>query len=214
MAFPTSQAAVFIRDAPRTDRRDSRALDLPLTDVVKGRVPVDMMVPGTALAGRRADLGSGGASARQPVFDQFSFFLRPTGGVKVDVEPYHYGCRNHARGPAVVPGIDHVHPRLLQQHVEPPIWKGPAGRTSSRLEAAKIALKQMLSGLADEGDARVGVIFYVTGRLESEKTGRNFAGNPIMPGRFPDDLRPSEDVELVLPLGRFDQVRGRRPCST
>ena len=75
-----------------------------------------------------------------------------------------------------------------------------------RIEAAKIALKQMLSGLADEGDARVGVIFYghrVGWNLKKpdEVLRQSDYARPI-----PDDLRPSEDVEMVLPLGRFDQV--------
>jgi hypothetical protein len=204
--LPTSQAAVFIRDARGRIEGTSRALDLPLTDVVKGRVPVDMMVSGAALAGRGPILEAV-ALVRGNRFST-NFLLRPTGGVKIDVEPYHYGLPQITLG-----GRSRRRASIMfildcsNSMSEPTDLEGPGGTEQvPRLEAAKIALKQMLSGLADEGDARVGVIFYghrVGWNLKKpdEILRQSDYARPI-----PDDLRPSEDVELVLPLGRFDQV--------
>ena len=204
--LPAGQAAVFVRDAQGRIEGTSRSLDLPLTDVVKGRVPLDLTVPGSALAGRGPILEAV-ALLRGNRFST-NFLLRPTGGVKIDVEPFHYGLpqvtlggRSRRRA-SIIFILD-----CSNSMSEPTDMEGPEGEQKiPRIEAAKIALKQMLSGLADEGDARVGVIFY------GHRVGWNLAkpdqilqqndyARPI-----PDDLRPSEDVELVLPLGRFDQV--------
>ncbi len=204
--LPTSQAAVFIRDSRGRIEGTSRSLDLPLTDLVKGRVPLDLTVPGTALAGRGPILQAV-ALVRGNRFAT-NFLLRPTGGVKVEVDPYHYGLpqvtlggRSRRRA-SIIFILD-----CSNSMSEPTTMEGPEGEQKiPRIEAAKIALKQMLSGLADEGDARVGVIFYghrVGWNLKKadEVLRQSDYARPI-----PDDLRPSEDVEMVLPLGRFDQV--------
>ncbi len=80
------------------------------------------------------------------------------------------------------------------------------GQSMPRLEIAKNALQGMLDQLGAEGASRVGV------RLFGHRVGwsttepvrilrQNTYARPI-----PLDLSPSDDVELILPLGRFDSV--------
>jgi Mg-chelatase subunit ChlD len=75
-----------------------------------------------------------------------------------------------------------------------------------RLEIAKGALNALLEQLAVRADTRVGVRFFghrvgwAKGELAKLMTQTSYSG-PI-----PDDLAPSADVELILPLGRFDSV--------
>lgn len=80
------------------------------------------------------------------------------------------------------------------------------GQSLPRLEIAKNALQGMLDQLGAEGATRVGV------RLFGHRVGwsttepvrilrQNSYARPI-----PPDLSPADDVELVLPLGRFDSV--------
>ncbi|MCY2995263.1 MAG: VWA domain-containing protein, partial [Planctomycetota bacterium] len=80
------------------------------------------------------------------------------------------------------------------------------GQKVPRLEIAKSALQGMLEQLAAQGEARVGV------RLFGHRVGwsttepiralrQTTYARPIPPG-----LSPAEDVELILPLGRFDSV--------
>jgi Mg-chelatase subunit ChlD len=87
--------------------------------------------------------------------------------------------------------------------------RGDASRKTRHL-VALAALKSMLGKLADRGNARVGVVFY----------GHRVAWNASKPTellrqtdyarRFPEELLPLEDVEAVLPLGRFDDRVSKR----
>jgi hypothetical protein len=76
----------------------------------------------------------------------------------------------------------------------------------SRLDVSKGALDAMLEQLAARADTRVGVRFlghrvgWAKGERSQLMTQTDYSG-PI-----PDDLSPAADVELVLPLGRFDSV--------
>ena len=80
------------------------------------------------------------------------------------------------------------------------------GREMQRLEVAKNALQGMLDQLSIQRDVRVGVRFL----------GHRVGWSTTEPVRvlrqtgyahtIPPDLAPGEDVELVLPLGRFDSV--------
>jgi len=84
------------------------------------------------------------------------------------------------------------------------------GSRNTRHQVALAALKSMLGKLAGRGSARVGVVFY----------GHRVAWNASKPTellrqtdyarRFPDELLPLEDVEAVLPLGRFDDRVSKR----
>ena len=204
--LPTGQAVVFIRDAHGRIPGTSRSLDLPLADVVNGRVPIELTVPGTALAGRGPMLEAV-ALVRGNRFST-NFLLRPTGGVKVEVEPYHYGLPQITLG-----GRSRRRASIMfildcsNSMSEPTEMEGPEGdQKIPRLDAAKIALRQMLASLAEEGDARVGLIVYGHRVGWNLKKPEEILRQTDYARPIPDDLRPSEDVELVLPLGRFDQV--------
>ena len=75
-----------------------------------------------------------------------------------------------------------------------------------RLDVARGALNALLEQLAIRADTRVGVRLFghragwAKGESSKLVTQTDYAG-PI-----PDDLAPAADVELVLPLGRFDSV--------
>ncbi|MEX0820038.1 MAG: vWA domain-containing protein, partial [Pirellulaceae bacterium] len=80
------------------------------------------------------------------------------------------------------------------------------GNQLPRLELAKGALRGLLGELEQRTDTRVGVRFYGH-RIGWTKTEPVQAlAQTEYAGEIPDDLSPSEDVELVLPLGRFDSV--------
>lgn len=79
-------------------------------------------------------------------------------------------------------------------------------RRLPRLEIAKSALESLLDQLAIKGDTRVGVRFFghragwAKEQLSKMLTQNDYAG------AIPDDVSPSSDVELVLPLGRFSSI--------
>jgi Mg-chelatase subunit ChlD len=77
-------------------------------------------------------------------------------------------------------------------------------QTGSRLQVAKLALESMLDKLAEAENHRVGVICF----------GHRVGWDLKQPGLFlrqteysapiPDQMRPFDDVETILPLGRFN----------
>src|SRR5208337_2794598 len=76
----------------------------------------------------------------------------------------------------------------------------------SKLSVAVEAVESMLRRLGEQGDVRVGVRFFghrVGWRTDKPDT---LARQESYPGGVPATLRPYEDVELFLPLGRFDSV--------
>jgi hypothetical protein len=204
--LPNGEAAVFVRDARGRIDGTSRSLDLPMADPGKGRVPVTITVPGSALAGRGPILEAV-ALLRGNRYST-NFLLRATGGIKVDTMPYHYGLPQITLG-----GRSRRRASIMfildcsNSMSEPTDMEGPEGDEKiPRLDAARIALKQMLESLAEEGDARVGIIFYGHRVGWNLKKPDQILRQSDYDRRIPDDLRPSEDVETVLPLGRFDQV--------
>jgi len=78
--------------------------------------------------------------------------------------------------------------------------------TTTRLEVAKNALRNLLGQLAERGDARVGVRFY--GHRVGWSTGED--NKLLRQNRYSREidpqLQPYADVEAVLPLGRFDSI--------
>lgn len=83
--------------------------------------------------------------------------------------------------------------------------------SQSRLETAKTNIIRMLSQLAEQPDARVGVRLFGhrVGWSKPSGSGVNASKTQIMfqpsyGGSIPDDLVPSRDVEAILPLGRFN----------
>lgn len=203
-SLPAGLAAVFLRDARGRIDGTTRPLELPLA--ADQRTDIDYALPGAALADR-GPIVQATTLFRGNAFSQ-SFLLRATGGIKVAFDPFEYGPpRITLTGPnrrraSVVFILDCSQTMSELVEVEAPGDR----RRLSRLEVAKGALSSLLNQLAARGDARVGVRFY----------GHRVGWNVKKPGelmrqsdyanKIPDELTPSEDVELVLPLGRFDEV--------
>ncbi len=204
--LPAGQAAVFVRDREGRIAGTSRMLDLPLTGLVEGRVPLEITVPGKALVGRGPTLEA--VALMRGNRYATNFLLRATGGVLIDTVPHRYGYPNVTLG-----GRSRRRASIMfildcsNSMSEMTDMEGPEGNEKvSRLDAAKNALHQMLNNLADEGDARVGIIFYGHRVGWNLKQPDQILRQSDYARTIPDDLRPSEDVETVLPLGRFDQV--------
>lgn len=82
--------------------------------------------------------------------------------------------------------------------------EGNAGeREVSRMQVAKDALSAMLDRLASQGGYRVGLRFYGHRVHRNLDKPRQILEQTDYPHPIPEDLLPSEDVELVLPLGRL-----------
>lgn len=136
-----------------------------------------------------------------------AFLLRPPVGGAVDVSWHRYGppqvvVQGRRRQPASVMFV--LDASFSMRDLIPGVESAGQATEIPRMDAAKDALRRMLTQLAFAGDARVGVrVFgHRVGWTTSEPT-------QILPqtnyGRpFPPDLSPAEDVELILPLGRFD----------
>ena len=75
-----------------------------------------------------------------------------------------------------------------------------------RLELAKSALATMLRELASRGDARVGVRFFGQRLGWSTSKPVRVLTQTNYEGRIPSDISPSNDIETILTLGRFDSV--------
>jgi Mg-chelatase subunit ChlD len=75
-----------------------------------------------------------------------------------------------------------------------------------RMEVAKAALVRMLNALAARGDARVGVLLYGHRIGWSTKEANQLLTQATWGGAIPEGLKPYEDVETILPLGRFDSI--------
>ena len=70
--------------------------------------------------------------------------------------------------------------------------------------------RRIVDALAEQGERRVGVRFYGhrVGWNTKQPTDRLVQQEYARP--IPSDLMPYEDVELILPLGRFDQIAAGR----
>jgi hypothetical protein len=204
---PTERVALFVRDAKGRIDGTTQFLDLAAGNAATEQGQrFDLQVPTAALIGRGPMLEAVALLRTNPFVAPF--LLRPTGGARIDFKPYNYGPptvtlagRSRKRA-SIIFILD-----CSNSMSELTDMEGPGGvQRIPRLEAAKIALHEMLAELASEGDARVGVLFY------GHRVGWNLKKPDQMLRQtdyarvIPDDLRPSEDVELVLPLGRFDSV--------
>jgi hypothetical protein len=206
--LPTGQGVVYVTDAKGRLPSSTQELLLPLArqDESVQRVNFDYALKADALAGRGPILQAV-ALYRGNQF-KVPFVLRPPGGVKIEYTRHIYGPPKitlHGRSrkrPSIVFILDCSDSMRRLTDVE-----GPEGNKQvSRLEVAKAALQGMLDRLAAQGDARVGVRFFGHRAGWNTKAPRQLLLQTEYARAIPDDLAPSEDVELVLPLGRFDQV--------
>ena len=85
-----------------------------------------------------------------------------------------------------------------------------SARIVPRMDIAKNALIRMLNTLATRSDARVGVLLYGHRVGWSTKEPNQLMSQPAFGAVIPESLKPYEDVETILPLGRFDAAVSNR----
>jgi hypothetical protein len=167
----------------------------------------DFRLPGATLVDRGPRLEAiatfRGNEYRAPLL------LRLVGGRLVQVElPAESASRVTLQGPRRVRASIQFILDCSQSMSEPEWVEVPgtsAGQEKPRIDVAREALESLLRQLATEEDHRVGVRFF----------GHRVGWSVVESGRLlrqtryvheiPEGLQPYEDVELVLPLGRFDE---------
>jgi len=206
---PAGQAVLFFSDSRGRLDGTSRAVGLPLP-ATEGQNTVSHVeqfrLSGPSLVDRgphmQATLLVRGNRVSAP------FLLRPPGGVAVRFERHVYGNPTVTLGgrekqrPSVVFVLDCS--RTMRDPAES--IEGPDAEPTTRIQAAKYALERMLTRLAADGNARVGVrLFGHRAGWHKTRPGevlyQNGYGRP-----FDRSLDPAADVEEVLRLGRFDSV--------
>ncbi len=206
-ALPPGKATMLVRDAAGRIAGASRSVSVPFAaDEANGGQTLSFNLPAASLADRGPMLQAV-ALFRGNAFVA-PLMLRAAGGNKIEIRPYVYGPakitlagRGRKRA-SVVFILDCSASMQTPADVE-----GPGGdKQAPRIDIARASLDKMMLQLAAAGDARVGV------RLFGHRVGWNTKKPDQLLkqtgyGRdIPDSIKPSEDVELVLPLGRFDSV--------
>ena len=140
--------------------------------------------------------------------DLTSFILPTFEGLSIEYEPYVYDGQtitlfgDRPEQLSLVFILDSSSSMNEQTQVE-----ALKAKTEMRIELAKRNFASMLSDIVkrnrDGEGTRVGVRFYGH-RLGWIKDGDELAQQTDYKGTIPDNLTPSEDVEIVQPLGRFD----------
>ena len=205
--MPAGRLGVWFRD--QTGRIAASARTVPTADLTATADKISYALPGETLAGRGPQLQAV-AMLRGHEFTTPSL-LRLLAGATVDFRPRQdttatvtlYGGRRKEASTLFI--LDCSHSMNAAQTVEAPV-EGLPEAVTTRMEVAKFALQSMLDRLAREDGKRVGVRFYghrVGWNIEqpTEMLPQVDYARPI-----PTDLLPADDVELVLPLGRFDSV--------
>lgn len=209
--LPQGHATVFLRDSRGLIPGTVHRMALPLATGADGKRSheFDISIEGTVLSGRG------------PMLEAVTFFrgqefvapllVRIPQGITVESRRLAYGPTQITLGglrrkrASMVFILDCSNSMKELMEVEAPT----DDRGSSlvpRLEVAKDALRSMLARLAERGDARVGVRFYGHRVGWSTEQANTLLRQQEYEIPIPPDLRPYEDVELVLPLGRFDSV--------
>jgi len=209
--LPPGHATVFLRDAQGILPDTVRTVRLPLP-TASGGFPseaFDISITGQCLLGRGPVLEAvtlfRGAEFTAPLL------LRVPGGMTVDfrrhtVDVSRITLRGHRRKRAsLVFILDCSNSMKELMEVEAP-GKGLRASRVARLDIAKDALRSMLARLVERGDARLGVRFYGHRVGWSTVETKRLLRQSGYDGVIPPELQPYEDVELILPLGRFDSV--------
>jgi hypothetical protein len=216
--LPEGQAAVFVSDG------ESRIGDSAQTFVVPPAgdrsstepVVVPCLLPSAELAARGPELEAV-ALFRGHRFAH-RFLARPPSGIEVVYErPRRDTASVTLHGSQRKPGSvvfildcssSMSEPTLVEdQRLPRPSSRAPGeirrGTEVPRLQVAKDALRGMLNRLAEDGGYRVGVRFFGHRVKRNLNNPREILEEPGYGRPIPPGLLPSEDVELVLPLGRF-----------
>lgn len=134
-----------------------------------------------------------------------SFVTNRLGGTLVEYRPFRYGdsrvtvLGNRTRRASILFVLD-----CSRSMAEPLQAESADDNAPSRLSLAKSALIEMLDELAKNDANRVGVIFFGHRVAWTRSDPPQRSQSPGAGEEVPADLMPSQDVEVVLPLGRFD----------
>jgi Mg-chelatase subunit ChlD len=199
-AFPAAEGVVFVRNADHIAPLEREPFQAPLKPAgaelaLAGAVPESF---GSAL---QAVAMVRGNEYAQP-------FMRPgLGGVVVDFAPTQpdtaqvtlFGDRPQQSSVVFILDCS------ASMSTDMPVELIDA-QLLPRLEIAKSVLESLLEQLAIRNDTRVGVRFFGhRAGWAKEQLAKMLTQNEYS-GPIPDDVSPSSDVELVLPLGRFSSV--------
>lgn len=202
-SLPDGYATVFLEDGQGiiSGALHPRELPLQTVDTATGE-EVKFDLPPGRFAGRGPDMRAVTLfrGNRFPA----PFVLSLAGGIAIDYRPQVYQSsqvllKGRQRKPAsVVVILDCSHSLSEEMEVE-----GARGKLT-RLEVARMALGSMLDRLATDSDTRVGVLCFGHRLAWNLKQPTQLLQQHTYAGPIPDDLKPFDDVEVVLPLGRFD----------
>jgi hypothetical protein len=209
--LPAGIAAVYLRDDNRPIPQTLRRLEVGLGAAgwQDSRREVAITVQGRDLANRTV------AMQAVVMFRGHEFpaplMQRNVGGPLVEVRRPPAGpSRVTLRGTrvkkaSVVFILDCSHSMADAVPVEAPD-SGNRVAQMPKMNIAIDAMQGMLERLGEQGDVRVGVRFF--GHRVGWRTDQNgvIARQENYPGGVPATLRPYEDIEQFLPLGRFDSV--------
>lgn len=134
-----------------------------------------------------------------------SFVANRLGGTLAQYQPFQYGdsrvtvLGDRVRRASILFVLD-----CSRSMAEPLQAESADDNAPSRLSLAKSALIEMLDELAKNDANRVGVIFFGHRVAWTRSDPPQRSQSPGAGDNVPADLMPSQDVEVVLPLGRFD----------
>jgi hypothetical protein len=208
--YPPGHAAVYLR------RESGERLDCQFKESTSAAGPFLQYPPRSARQNFMMSIT--GAPTDQPKVEAVSFFrgqedltsfILPTfKGLSIEYDPYVYdgqtitlfGDRPEQLSLVFILDCSNSMDEKSRVEARRPIMR-------QRLDLATTNLGSMLDDIVKrnrEGEGtRVGVRFYGH-RLGWISQGDELAKQEDYKGTIPDDLTPSEDVELVQPLGRFD----------
>ena len=211
--FPEGRAAVFIRKLPGFDPIFSRTLRIGETLPVKIPLPAnsdsnDTLTQFDIALNDVDSLGEPSELQAVTLFRGNEFIgelsVNSMRGVVIDYRPFVsseskiavLGTRLKKQSIVIILDCSDSMGRELSLESE--------RQKGSRLQIAKLALQGMLDKLAEDENHRVGVICFGHRVGWDLKQPGQLLRQPTYDGSIPDQIRPFDDVETILPLGRFN----------
>lgn len=133
------------------------------------------------------------------------FVINRLSGPIVDYQPHTYGASTISLLGQRRKRVSSMFVLDCSQSMDQPLsGESTAEVGPSKLELAKSALVTMLDELSRQDGARVGVILLGHRVAWTRSEPPKLSQAPSATVSLPQDLMPSQDVETILPLGRFD----------
>ncbi len=218
-AFPSGLPSVWVQTAQRQIVTQAATVSLPLstsqTFELSPRPGIAGLErePPESLAAGAEERGASGIDTprltalttfRGNEFDQ-PFVVNRLQGTTISYRPHRYGASTitllgqQKKRASVMFVLD-----CSQSMSEPLASESASDSARSKLDVAKAALVQMLDELSQQDGTRVGVIFFGHRIAWTRSAPPRLSLSPGAGVDVPEGLMPSRDVELLLPLGRFD----------